>query len=102
MKILVIGSKDRYDKYDPDIEIKRNADIIFTERGTPDDAVLAAGKDAEVLFADAISPVSRYLIENMPALRMIHSEGVAFNVSYRVSITRKLCPAKLLKMGSSL
>ena len=79
MKILVIGSKDRYDKYDPDIEIKRNADIIFTDRGTPDDAVLAAGKDAEVLFADAISPVSRYLIENMPALRMIHSEGVAYN-----------------------
>ena len=79
MKILIIGSKDRYDIFDPEIEVKKNAELVFAGRGTPDDALLAAGADANVLFADAISPVSRYLIENMPQLKLINSEGVAYD-----------------------
>ena len=79
MKILIIGSKDRYDKYDPDMPVKDRAEIVFADRGTPDEALIAAGAGAEVLFADAISPVSRHLTENLPRLKMIHSEGVAYD-----------------------
>ncbi len=40
---------------------------------------VAAGADAEVLFVDAITVVSAALMEHMPCLRLIHSEGVAFD-----------------------
>ena len=41
--------------------------------------LLASGADAEVLFVDAITVVSAALMEHMPCLRLIHSEGVAFD-----------------------
>lgn len=79
MKILIIGSKERYEKFYPALELVRTAEKVFCPRGAADDAILAAGGGAQILFADAISPVSRRLIEGLPALKLIHSEGVAFN-----------------------
>ena len=38
-----------------------------------------AGWDADVILADAISEVSAQVIGDMPNLKMIHSEGVAYN-----------------------
>jgi lactate dehydrogenase-like 2-hydroxyacid dehydrogenase len=35
--------------------------------------------DAEILFADAISEVNVQLMERLPQLKLIHSEGVAYN-----------------------
>lgn len=79
MKVLVIGGKERFVKYTPHFEIVKDAVMIFCERGTSDREILAAADDADFIFADAISPVSRYLMEHLPSLKMVHSEGVAFN-----------------------
>ena len=38
------------------------------------------GKDADVLVCDAVAEVSAHLIENMPNLKLIQSEGVAYNL----------------------
>jgi phosphoglycerate dehydrogenase-like enzyme len=79
MKILVIGNRDRYEKFAPDELKKRDGAIVFCGRGAGEEKLLAACKDAEIILADAIAPVSGGLIEEMPNLRMIHSEGVAYD-----------------------
>ena len=49
------------------------------DQSSSDDEVLASAKDADFIFADVIKEISAYLIENMPNLKLIHSEGVGFN-----------------------
>lgn len=79
MKVLVIAEKKRYEKFMPDVEIARQNEIVYCDRGTDDVEILRVAADAEVILADAISPVSEALIQGMPKLRLIHSEGVAYN-----------------------
>ena len=79
MKILIVGSRDRYEKFLPEKIRTGNFDLIFVPRGSSNELLLASASDAEVLLADAISPVDRALISAMPNLKMIHSEGVAYN-----------------------
>lgn len=79
MKILIIGSKERTEKYLPDLPIVNEADWVVANRDSSDEELFALAPDANVIFADAISPVSAGLIARMPQLKMIHSEGVAFN-----------------------
>ena len=79
MKLLVIGSKARTEKYLPDLPITREVKTVVVERGTSDDEILSLAADTDFIMADAISPVSSRLIEGMPNLKLIHSEGVAYN-----------------------
>lgn len=79
MKLLVIGSKARTEKYLPDLPITREVETVVVERGASDDEILSLAADADFIMADAISPVSARLIEGMPNLKLIHSEGVAYN-----------------------
>lgn len=79
MKILIIGNPERYRKFCPDQILFERYEVVSCPLGSSDDDILKIGRDAEVIFADAIAKVSAYLIENMPKLRMIHSEGVAYN-----------------------
>ena len=79
MKILVEGLQERYEKNMPDFAKELPVELIFRRRGTPIPELAEAGAEAEVLCVDAITPVPRALIEALPKLRMIHSEGVAYN-----------------------
>ncbi|QCR33828.1 2-hydroxyacid dehydrogenase [Lysinibacillus sp. SGAir0095] len=79
MKVLVIGNENRYKKYMPDVEIIKEADITFCTIGTSEEELIRQGKTAQVLLVDAIAPVSKNLIENLPNLQLIHSEGVGYN-----------------------
>lgn len=79
MKLLVIGNESRTRKYRPDIPITHEIDSVAVERGTSDEDILKVASDADFIMADAISPVSRTLMENMPNLKLVHSEGVAYN-----------------------
>lgn len=79
MKLLVIGSKARIEKYRPDLPITHDVETIVVERGASDDEILKVAADADFIMADAISPVSARLIESMPNLKLVHSEGVAYN-----------------------
>ncbi|WP_234120360.1 2-hydroxyacid dehydrogenase [Clostridium hydrogenum] len=67
---------EKYIKY---CKVPKDMELIFMEQATSDDEVLAKAKDADFIFADAIKEVSKKLISNMPNLKLIHSEGVAFN-----------------------
>ena len=79
MKILILGPEARYQAYLPDLPFIRGQELVFLDKDSPEEEILAAAPDAEVLFADAITEVSASLIRRLPRLRLIHSEGVAFD-----------------------
>lgn len=79
MKLLVIGSQARVEKYLPDLPITREVETVVVERGTSDEEILRVAADADFIMVDAITPASAHLIDGMPGLKLIHSEGVAYN-----------------------
>ena len=79
MKALIIGSRARYEKFYPGTEFADSVEKVYVDMGTPEEEILSLAGDADYLAADAIAKVSAKLIENMPKLKVIHSEGVGFN-----------------------
>lgn len=79
MRLLVIGDEKRFRKYLPDLEIVNKVESIVVGRGTPDEEIVIAAGDADFIVADAISPVSKQLMDSFSSLKLIHSEGVAYN-----------------------
>ena len=79
MKILIIGNRDRYEKYMPNIALLDKLELIYCARDTSEAELLQQAGDAEMILVDAITPVTENLISQMPGLKLIHSEGVAFN-----------------------
>ena len=57
MKALVIGNRDRFEKYMPeDIGITKELELVFCKRGSSDGELLAAGRDADFIAADRWRP----------------------------------------------
>lgn len=79
MKILVIGEEARVRKYIPDPALLEKHEFVYVPLGASDEEILNAGRDADILQTDAIARVSADVIRGMPNLKMIHSEGVAYN-----------------------
>lgn len=79
MKLFVIGDRERAEKYRPKSSFTETVEVVVCPRESSEEELLAAGADADFLLADAISPVRRSLIARMPKLKLIHSEGVAYN-----------------------
>ncbi len=79
MKLLVIGDEKRFQKYLPDLPIVDEVEAIVVPRGTSDGDIVAQAGDADFIVADAISPVSAQLMGAFPSLKLVHSEGVAYN-----------------------
>lgn len=80
MKALIIGDEKRVAKFLPDLPIVRQVETVVAKRGTSDDGIVALTGDADFIVADAVSPVSAQLMDAFPSLKLIHSEGVAYNV----------------------
>ncbi|MBQ8305564.1 MAG: 2-hydroxyacid dehydrogenase [Blautia sp.] len=79
MKVLHIGKQGNMEKYAAADSFLLTLDRVDLPRGLSVEEYLKEAADAEFLVADAIVPVPGELIRRMPSLRMIHSEGVAFN-----------------------
>lgn len=80
MKVLFLGNRDRIEKYLPkDIPAVSGADIAVLPIRSTEKEVAAEGKDAEYVVVDAIAALTAREIENMSNLKMIQSEGVAYN-----------------------
>ncbi|MBR5337831.1 MAG: hydroxyacid dehydrogenase [Lachnospiraceae bacterium] len=77
MKILAIEKEGRLqEKTDP--KIYASHDITYVPVGSSDEEIIAAGKDAEVIIVDAMGKVTAGVINGLPDLKMIHSDGVGF------------------------
>lgn len=79
MKILVLGNQKRYEKYMPDMALTKTSEIIYCDCSMPQEEAIEKGKEAEIIFADAMAYVTKDMIEKMPHLKMIHSEGAGFD-----------------------
>ena len=79
MKLLVIGDEKRFAKYRPALDIVDRVEAVVAPRGTSDDEIAALAGDVDFIVADAISPVSARLMDAFPSLKLVHSEGVAYN-----------------------
>ncbi len=79
MKILVIGNKDRYLKFMPDTEFVRSAEIVYVPRDYSPGEMLTKAKDASAILTDPMANLPGKVIELMPTLKIIQSEGVGFN-----------------------
>jgi lactate dehydrogenase-like 2-hydroxyacid dehydrogenase len=80
MKLLVIGAPGRLEKYSPDTELYRSTEVVRVLPGTPDEEIIKVASDVDMILVDAMSGVSGNVIEHMPNLKIIHSEGVGFNL----------------------
>ena len=79
MKILIFGAPARYRAYLPDFVAQLPVEPVFCPIDRPLHQAAADNPDAQVVFADAITPVDEALMELLPQLKLIHSEGVAYN-----------------------
>lgn len=79
MKILVIGKEGRLAKYMPDTVNASDFEINYVGLSASDEEIIEKGKGAEIMLADAMARVSANVIDALPELKMIHSEGVGFN-----------------------
>ena len=58
MKIVILGTKARYQRYLPDLPFARAQEPVYLDKSSSEEEILAAAGDAEVIFVDAITPVS--------------------------------------------
>ncbi len=79
MKILIFGPKARYDLYLPEFVRDLPVELVFSGAHQSSLQAVEENPDAQVIFADAITPIGRDIMDLLPQLKMIHSEGVAFN-----------------------
>jgi phosphoglycerate dehydrogenase-like enzyme len=103
MKLLVIGDRARVEKYLPALDVVQTVERIVVARATADEEILATASDADFIMVDAIRPVSASLINHMPQLKLIHSEGVAYNAIDLVAARNRgvtVCNCKGVNAGA--
>jgi phosphoglycerate dehydrogenase-like enzyme len=79
MKILHIGKRGNLQRFTQKSSILRTMTLVDVPMNEPVSAYLKDGADADFIIADAMAPVTGELIRSMPNLKLIHSEGVAYN-----------------------
>lgn len=79
MKILHIGKRGNLQRFTQKSSILRTMTLVDVPMNEPVSAYLKEGADADFIIADAMAPLTGELIRSMPNLKLIHSEGVAYN-----------------------
>ena len=79
MDIVILGQEARYRAYQPAMPFIGRQTLAFLDKDSAEEEIAAASPEAEVLFVDAITPVTASLMDRLPKLRLIHSEGVAYD-----------------------
>ena len=75
MKIALLVNRENFEAYAP--PVPGDWDIVYMGNGKPDTAAVIA-TEADVLIVDAIMKIGSKIIEAMPGLKLIHSQGVGF------------------------
>lgn len=78
MKVAVLVNKANVEKYTRPGAVPPSWEIIHLGNGEPNVAAIQAS-DAEALLVDPILPITAEIINSLPHLKLIHSQGVAFN-----------------------
>ena len=78
MKIAVITNRTRCEKFSDPAMIPPDAELVYFEHGYTAEEVIARAGDAEFILVDTVLPVTAEMIDGMPNLKMIHSEGAGY------------------------
>lgn len=78
-KILSVTEAGKTERYIRDPAFYETYDVAYAPVSSTIAELAAAGEGAEVLIADAIAPIPAALMDALPKLRLIHSNGVAYN-----------------------
>lgn len=79
MKMLHIGNPNCIERYTEKSVFTQRFDIVDLPMGMDTQAYLENGADADIMVADAMAAIPAELINAMPKLKLIHSEGVGYN-----------------------
>ena len=58
MKILILGTEARYRAYQPDMPFIGRQELVFLDKDSTEDTILAAGGEVKELLADAEEPAT--------------------------------------------
>lgn len=78
MLTIILANKARFLKYTDFDALPEKWTYLFAE-GMSDAEIIARGKEAVCMIADPVLPVRGSLIEGLPNLKLIQSEGVGYN-----------------------
>lgn len=78
MKIMFMTLRDRVERFTDFSNLSKDWEYVFAGYEKDTSKLLEMGGDADAILADAITPVPKELIEAMPNLKIIHSEGVGY------------------------
>ncbi|MBO4686508.1 MAG: 2-hydroxyacid dehydrogenase [Lachnospiraceae bacterium] len=76
-KLLVLEDKNVFDLHATE-EMRACCDITLMNQFSPVEAIVAQAPDAEILLANPTIAVKKELIDALPKLRLIQTEGVGF------------------------
>ena len=79
LTIAILGDEAAYRRLLPDNPWLGSERCVFLGRDASIEDVLASAPDADVILSDVVAPVPAALIEGLPRLRLINSEGVGFD-----------------------
>lgn len=79
VNICVLGDRAYYERILPGNPYLSSENCLFLGRAATNDDIVAAMPNAEILLVDAIATVDSNLIERLPNLRLINSEGVGYD-----------------------
>lgn len=79
LKVLHIGRKESFESHTPKNDFTESVQKTSLPMGLAAEEYIKAMPDANVLIVDAIADIPTDLINALPSLKMIHSEGVAYN-----------------------
>jgi lactate dehydrogenase-like 2-hydroxyacid dehydrogenase len=79
MKVLIMTSRARAEKFYDLSALPKDWELAFAGSFPEPAAARALGADADFVFADAVSRIDAALMDAMPKLKLIHSEGVGYN-----------------------
>ncbi len=79
MKVLLMTLEQRVRRFYDILALPSDWELVFAGYEKDTNRLIALGGDADVIFVDAMQPVTRELIQRMPNLKLIHSEGVGYD-----------------------
>ena len=78
MKIAFLSNPARLERFCDPADLPPETELVLIGSDYTADQVIAKAGDAEGIIVDAVLPVTAEMIEGMPKLKLIHSEGVGF------------------------
>ncbi len=78
MDIAILGDRGRYERYMPGFVKSLGVNLFYFEPDAPVSSIISLCPNAEAVLIDAIYPAPAELINSLPRLKLIHSDGAGY------------------------